>query len=107
MLGDEAARLAAEVLPGAVAEVLAARRVTRGGGDLRACRLALPRDLVLDGLDTTVARAFELSLTRLSAAGARIDTIARQMARSGVTGRCPLPGLKHFMVRPRSMLNLV
>jgi amidase/aspartyl-tRNA(Asn)/glutamyl-tRNA(Gln) amidotransferase subunit A len=57
-------------------EVLAARRVTRGGGDLRACRLALPRDLVLDGLDATVARAFERALTRLSAAGARIDTIA-------------------------------
>ena len=35
-------------------------------------RLALPQTLVLDQLDTTVARAFERALSRLSAAGAQI-----------------------------------
>lgn len=56
-------------------EVLAARTVVRGGGDLRACRLAVPRQLMQDSMDSTVARAFERALGRLSAAGARIETL--------------------------------
>jgi len=39
---------------------------------LQGARLLLPRTLVLDALDTTVARAFERALQRLSAAGAVI-----------------------------------
>ncbi len=53
-------------------EVLAARRVTLRGRPLRALRLALPLGGMLDGLDATVARAFERCLARLRAAGAEI-----------------------------------
>jgi amidase/aspartyl-tRNA(Asn)/glutamyl-tRNA(Gln) amidotransferase subunit A len=56
-------------------EVLAARTVVRGGGGLRDCRLAVPRQLMLDGMDSAVASAFERTLGRLSAAGARIETV--------------------------------
>ncbi len=52
-------------------ELLAARRVRLRGRTLRALRLALPRSM-LDGLDATVARAFERALSRLSEAGADI-----------------------------------
>ena len=38
-------------------------------------RFAVPTRLMLDGLDETVARAFDRSLAALSAAGARIETI--------------------------------
>jgi aspartyl-tRNA(Asn)/glutamyl-tRNA(Gln) amidotransferase subunit A len=41
--------------------------------DLRGLRLAVPDTLVLDGMDDTVAAAFERALSILSAAGARID----------------------------------
>jgi aspartyl-tRNA(Asn)/glutamyl-tRNA(Gln) amidotransferase subunit A len=51
-------------------EVLAARRVRLCGRPLRALRLALPGAGMLDGLDATVARAFERTLARLRAAGA-------------------------------------
>ena len=37
---------------------------------------AVPDRMVLDGMDATVAAAFELALSRLSAAGARVQTIA-------------------------------
>ena len=59
----------------AVHEVLASRPVQRPARAAR--RLALRRAdaLMLDGLDATVARAFERSLAALSAAGARIDEI--------------------------------
>ena len=36
-------------------------------------RLAVPRNMVLDGIDETVAAAFERALSRLAAAGARIE----------------------------------
>jgi Asp-tRNA(Asn)/Glu-tRNA(Gln) amidotransferase A subunit family amidase len=39
-------------------------------------RLAVPETVVLDGLDATVAAAFERALARLSAAGARITRLA-------------------------------
>ena len=39
-------------------------------------RLAVPETVVLDGMDATVAAAFERALSRLSAAGARITRLA-------------------------------
>lgn len=39
-------------------------------------RLALPETVVLDGMDATVAAAFEAALARLSAAGARVTRLA-------------------------------
>lgn len=40
-----------------------------------AIRLAIPRQLVLDDLDETVARAFDRALGRLSAAGVRVEHV--------------------------------
>lgn len=40
------------------------------------CRFAAPQRYVLDGMDTEVARSFDSALAQLSAAGARIDTVA-------------------------------
>jgi aspartyl-tRNA(Asn)/glutamyl-tRNA(Gln) amidotransferase subunit A len=57
-------------------EVLAARRVRLRGRPLRALRLALPLGGMLDGLDATVARAFERVLTTLGADGAEIVDLA-------------------------------
>ena len=42
---------------------------------LAGARLALPQTLMLDALQPEVARAFERTLTRLSAAGAQISTV--------------------------------
>jgi aspartyl-tRNA(Asn)/glutamyl-tRNA(Gln) amidotransferase subunit A len=53
-------------------EVLAARKVMLRGRPLSAVRLALPTGGMLDGLDATVARAFERCLGTLRAAGADI-----------------------------------
>ena len=58
-----------------VHEILAERKVAITEAPLAALRLAVPRTVMLDGLDATVARAFDRALTRLSAAGARIETI--------------------------------
>jgi aspartyl-tRNA(Asn)/glutamyl-tRNA(Gln) amidotransferase subunit A len=55
-----------------VHEVLADRRVTLAGKPLSASRFAVPRCLMQDGLDATVASAFEHSLRVLRAAGAEI-----------------------------------
>jgi Asp-tRNA(Asn)/Glu-tRNA(Gln) amidotransferase A subunit family amidase len=58
-------------------EILAARRVALRGRPLRALRLALPQGGgLLEGLDATVARAFERCLARLRAAGADIVEVA-------------------------------
>ena len=57
-------------------EVLAARRVSHAGRSLKELRLALPTTLMLDGLDATVARAFERAVATLRNAGAHIDEIA-------------------------------
>jgi Asp-tRNA(Asn)/Glu-tRNA(Gln) amidotransferase A subunit family amidase len=43
---------------------------------LHALRLAVPQSVMLDGLDSEVARAFETTLATLRAAGARIEDIA-------------------------------
>ena len=40
--------------------------------DVRGLRLAVPENMVLDGMDDTVGAAFESALSRLSAAGAHI-----------------------------------
>ena len=59
-----------------VHEVLAARAVRLAGKPLSACRLAVARTQMQDGLDSTVANAFERSLRVLRQAGARIEEIA-------------------------------
>ena len=56
-------------------EVLAQRSVPPDPRPLAAWRLAVPRTLMLDALDTTVAGAFERTLQALRAAGARIEDI--------------------------------
>ena len=58
-----------------VHEVLADRRVALAGKPLLASRFAVPRCLMQDGLDATVASAFEHSLRVLRAAGAEIIEI--------------------------------
>ncbi|MES2098601.1 MAG: amidase [Pseudomonadota bacterium] len=57
-------------------EVLADRRVALAGKPIAALRLAVPTTVMLDGLDASVARAFERALATLRAAGAQIDEIA-------------------------------
>ena len=56
-------------------EVLAGRTVQLPQRPLAQWRFAVPTRLMLDGLDETVARAFDRSVGALSAAGARIETI--------------------------------
>lgn len=55
-----------------VHEILAARRVVRSHAPLAHYRLAVIPDLFLDELDAEVARSFDRTLQRLSAAGAQI-----------------------------------
>lgn len=57
-------------------EILAARRVTRSPAPLSAYRLAIAQTTLLDGLDETVARAFQRTLNILRTAGAKIDEIS-------------------------------
>jgi len=56
-------------------EVLAARRVALRGTPLSGRRLALVRNFMLEGMDATVAGAFERSVQQLRAAGAQIVEI--------------------------------
>ena len=56
-------------------EVLAQRRVTRNPAPLSAYRLGVATSIMLDGLDSTVARAWQRTLTLLGSAGARIDDL--------------------------------
>ncbi len=58
-----------------VHEVLATRSVVRSAAPLSSYRLAVARTTFLDGLDSTVATAFERSLRALRAAGAQIEEI--------------------------------
>lgn len=58
-----------------VHEILAARPVARSQAPLAGCRLAVARTSMLDGLDATVARAFERALASLRAEGARVEEI--------------------------------
>ena len=57
-------------------EILAQRRVTRSLAPLGAYRLGVARTVMQDGLDATVSRAWQRTLTRLRQAGARIDEVA-------------------------------
>ncbi|MBH2019182.1 MAG: amidase [Burkholderiales bacterium] len=59
-----------------VHEILSARRVQLAGKPLSSCRIAVARTLMQDGLDSTVAHAFEHSLRVLRQSGARIEEIA-------------------------------
>ncbi|MEO8081314.1 MAG: amidase [Caldimonas sp.] len=56
-------------------EVLAGRPTVPAARQLGTLRLAVPRTLVLDGLDDTVARAFERALGRLASAGVTLEEI--------------------------------
>ncbi|MEW6705624.1 MAG: amidase [Pseudomonadota bacterium] len=56
-------------------EVLSARTVPLPGRPLRHCRFAIPGGVMLEGLDRTVAAAFERSLHRLRAAGAWLQEV--------------------------------
>ena len=58
-----------------VHEVLAARTVNLPAKSLANCRFAIARTMMQDGLDTTVARAFERSLKLLRSAGAQIEEV--------------------------------
>ncbi|MHB1249811.1 MAG: amidase [Polaromonas sp.] len=58
-----------------VHEVLAARTVRLAGKPLPACRLAVARTQMQDGLDDTVAQAFGRSLQVLRKAGAHVEEI--------------------------------
>lgn len=57
-------------------ELLAQRQVTRSSAPLAAYRLAVVTTGMLDGLDSTVARAWQRTLKTLRDAGARIEEIA-------------------------------
>lgn len=57
-------------------EVLADRRVALPGRPLAALRFAVPRTLMLDGLEPAVAAAFDAALAALREAGARVEEIA-------------------------------
>jgi len=59
----------------ALHEILAARTVRLAQRPLAQWRFAVPTRVMLDGLDETVARAFDRSLAALSAAGAKVETI--------------------------------
>ena len=58
-----------------VHEVLSDRRVLLAGKPLSACRLAVARTQMQDGLGSSVAKAFEQSLQVLRQAGAQIEEI--------------------------------
>ncbi len=58
-----------------VHEILAAGRVTRSHAPLPAYRLAVVPQVMFDGIDATVARAFERTLRILRDAGARIEEL--------------------------------
>jgi aspartyl-tRNA(Asn)/glutamyl-tRNA(Gln) amidotransferase subunit A len=53
-------------------EVLSARRVVRSDAPLASYRLAIVKPLMQDGLDATVSRALERTLSKLRAAGANV-----------------------------------
>jgi aspartyl-tRNA(Asn)/glutamyl-tRNA(Gln) amidotransferase subunit A len=78
-----------------VHEILAARRVTAGAAPLAAYRLAVVKDLFLDGLDPVVSTAFERTTRALHEAGAQIVEIAlpelAQLASINATGGFSAP----------------
>lgn len=69
----DCARILFDVMAGRSVEAVA--RLWVPGRDAGGMRLAVPRSLVLDGMDKHVARAFEAALSRLSDAGATFTSI--------------------------------
>ena len=71
-------------------EILAQRTVAVDARPLAGWRLAVPTTTLLDGMDSTVSRAFERALQALRAQGARIDDIVlpelRDVAAINATG---------------------
>jgi aspartyl-tRNA(Asn)/glutamyl-tRNA(Gln) amidotransferase subunit A len=59
-----------------VHEILCGHSLPRGTAALASYRLAVPQSIMLDALEPAVARAFERALSRLSAAGARLESMA-------------------------------
>jgi Asp-tRNA(Asn)/Glu-tRNA(Gln) amidotransferase A subunit family amidase len=59
-----------------VHEILAARRVVRSFAPLSQYRLAVVPQVMFDGADTTVARAFERTVQTLQRAGARVSELS-------------------------------
>lgn len=57
-------------------EILAARQIQRRAVTLAGLRLAVATNVMFDGIDATVSRAFERTLQALRAAGVRIEEIA-------------------------------
>ncbi|MBA2673667.1 amidase [Ramlibacter sp.] len=78
-----------------VHEILSARPVAHDGKPLAQRRFAVARTQMQDGMDATVARAFERTLRKLRAAGAHIEEIAlqeiAQLGPMGATGGFPAP----------------
>ena len=62
--------------------------VTPGDRPLKDLRLGVPQSLVLDGLDETVSGNFQVSLSRLSEAGAKIGEVALKEL-------LDIPGINH------------
>lgn len=71
-------------------EILSARVVPRAHRPLSDCRFAVPRTLMLDDLETPVARAFDHALRALRAQGARVEEIGlpelSELAQINATG---------------------
>ena len=59
-----------------VHEVLSARRLDTRAPRMGSLRLAVPTDVMMDGLEPAVAQAFERALSSLSAAGAEVRTVS-------------------------------
>jgi Asp-tRNA(Asn)/Glu-tRNA(Gln) amidotransferase A subunit family amidase len=62
-------------------EILAARSVTRSSAPISSYRLAVPATVMLDNLDTPVARAFERAVRQLRDAGAHVEEIPLETIR--------------------------
>ena len=75
---DSIGPLAASVRCCAIVDAVLAGEppVVPAARDVRDARLAVPETLVLDGMDSAVAAAFERACARLQAAGARLSRIA-------------------------------
>ncbi len=57
-------------------EVLSDRRLDTRALPLASLRLAVPSEVMMDGLEPAVAQAFDRALSRLSAAGAEVRTVS-------------------------------
>jgi Asp-tRNA(Asn)/Glu-tRNA(Gln) amidotransferase A subunit family amidase len=62
-----------------VDSLIADQALTPGALSLSGLKFAVPEDLVMDDIDDTVARAFTLTLSKLSAAGATVVEVPMKM----------------------------